>query len=137
VASQKYEPNNQWWFGYESGSSSGPMLTMQEEEEGLTLESVSFFPSRSSISLHISSTLLFACLSNVELIMDWTSSRERDGLGHTSGVTSALWMMIGVASLRTAPIALPCNANRRAPPDQRGIPRALCIPPPSRCRRWA
>jgi hypothetical protein len=50
--------------------------------------------------------------------MDWTSSRESGGLSHTSGVTSALRVMIGTASLRTAPTASPRNASRRPRIDQ-------------------
>jgi hypothetical protein len=78
-------------------------LKVQEEEEVLTLELESFFPSRSSINLHTNSSLLFACLSNAKLIMDGTSSRESGGLGHTSSVTSVLRMMIVIVSLRMAP----------------------------------
>ncbi len=44
--------------------------TLREvEAEGLTLVASSFFPSRSSINLHSSSSVLFACLSNAELIL--------------------------------------------------------------------
>jgi hypothetical protein len=78
-------------------------LTLQEQEEGLTLELASFFPSHSSINLRINSSLLFACLSNAELIMDCTSSRESDGLGRTLSITSALRMMVSVASSMMAP----------------------------------
>jgi hypothetical protein len=38
-----------------------------------------FFSSRSFINLRINSTLLFTYLSNVKLIMDWTSLRETRG----------------------------------------------------------
>jgi hypothetical protein len=41
-------------------------LTMQEEEEGLRLVASSFFP----VPLHNSSSVLFACLPNIELIID-------------------------------------------------------------------
>jgi hypothetical protein len=43
---------------------------MQEEEEGLALELVGFFPSRSSIKLCINSSLLFAYLFMAKLIID-------------------------------------------------------------------
>jgi hypothetical protein len=39
-------------------------LTTQVEEEEITLVASYFFPSRSSINLHSSSLVLFACLSN-------------------------------------------------------------------------
>jgi hypothetical protein len=45
-------------------------LIAQEEEEGLMLVASSFFPSRSSINLRNSSSVLFACLSDTELIID-------------------------------------------------------------------
>jgi hypothetical protein len=45
-------------------------LTVQEEEEGLTLEVSSFFLSCSSINLRNNLLVLFACLSNIELIID-------------------------------------------------------------------
>jgi hypothetical protein len=75
----------------------------EEEEEELTSELVSFFLSRSSTNLRTSSSLLFAYLSNAELIIDCTSSRESDGLGRTSGVTSTLRMMIGDEAMRMTP----------------------------------
>jgi hypothetical protein len=75
-------------------------LTAQEEE-GLTLQSTSFFLSRSSINLRINLSLLLAYLSKIELLIDCMSSRESCGLDRTLGVTSALWMMIGDASLRS------------------------------------
>jgi hypothetical protein len=63
---------------------------MQEEDEGLVLGSVSLFLSCSSINLRTSSSLLFACLPNAELITDWISLREGGELRRTSGATSAL-----------------------------------------------
>jgi hypothetical protein len=62
-----------------------------------------FFPSRSSINLHINLLLLFVCLSNAELIMTWTSSRESKGLDRTSGVTLDLRMYIDVVSFSMIP----------------------------------
>jgi hypothetical protein len=73
-------------------------LTAQEEKEACTLESTSFFPSLSSINLCIISLLLLTCLSNAELIMTWTPSRESEGLNRTSRITSDLQMLIGTTS---------------------------------------
>jgi hypothetical protein len=44
-------------------------LTAQMEEEGLTLASLYFFPSHSSINLCSSSSIFFAYLFNAELII--------------------------------------------------------------------
>jgi hypothetical protein len=44
-------------------------LIAQVEEEGLTLVASQFFLSCSSINLHSSSSVLFTCLSNAELII--------------------------------------------------------------------
>jgi hypothetical protein len=65
----------------------------EEEEEGCTLESISFFLSPYSINLRTNILLLFSCLSNAELILTCTSSRESGGFDHTSGVTSGLQMI--------------------------------------------
>jgi hypothetical protein len=72
--------------------------------------SIKFFPSRSSINLHSSSSILFVCPSNAELIMFWTSLREGDGLGHTSG----LMKMIGVVFLRTVPCHITSQHERKS-----------------------
>jgi hypothetical protein len=44
-------------------------LIAQVQEEGLTLVASGFFPSCSSINLHNSSSVVFACLSNAKLII--------------------------------------------------------------------
>jgi hypothetical protein len=85
--------------------------TVHVEEEGLDLVASSFFLSLSSISLRNSSSVLFACLFNVELIMFGTSLREGDGLGRTSGVTSGLVKTIGIVSFENNP--LPCHLTMR------------------------
>jgi hypothetical protein len=45
-------------------------LIVQEEDEGLIIVASSFLMSHSSINLCNSSSILFACLCNVELIID-------------------------------------------------------------------
>jgi hypothetical protein len=62
-----------------------------------------FFLADSSINLCINSSLLFVFPSNVQLSIDLTSLRESDGSNRTSGVTSALRMMIGTTSLKMIP----------------------------------
>jgi hypothetical protein len=75
------------------------------KEEGLTLASPCFFPSRSLV--------LLTCLSNAELIIFLTSLREDDGLGRTSGITLDLVKMIGVVSLRTVPCGVTSQRFKR------------------------
>jgi hypothetical protein len=88
-------------------------LTTQVEE-GLALVASSFFPTCSSINLRSSSSVLFTCLSNAELIMFSTSLREGDGLGRTSGITSGLVKTIGVVSLRTVPCRVTSQYERKS-----------------------
>jgi hypothetical protein len=59
---------------------------------------IKFFLTCSSTNLCSSSLVLFACLSNAELIIDSIIFREGDGSSHTSGVTSGLLKMISVVS---------------------------------------
>jgi hypothetical protein len=88
-------------------------LTVQAEEE-LTLVVLSFFLSCYSINLCSSSSVLFAHLSNIELIMDSISLQEGDGPGQTSGVTSGLLKMIGVVSWRTVPYHVISQHDRKS-----------------------
>jgi hypothetical protein len=79
----------------------------------LSIRIIMFFPSRSSINLRSSSLVLFTCLSNAELIIFWTSLREGDGLGHTSGITSGLVKTIVILSLRTVPCHVTSQRERK------------------------
>jgi hypothetical protein len=105
-------------FGIKVSLADGPLVhglvwvkpTAQVEEEGLALVALSFFLSRSSINLCSSSSVLFACLSNTELIMLWTSLREKDGLGSTSGLVKT----IGIVSLRTIPCRVTSQCERKS-----------------------
>jgi hypothetical protein len=89
-------------------------LTAQVEEEGLPLVASNFFSSYSSINLRSSSSILFACLFNAELIIAWISLREGDGSSHTSGITSGLLKTISVVSLRTVPCRVTSQHERKS-----------------------
>jgi hypothetical protein len=95
---------------------------------------IKFFSSRSSINLCNDLSVLFACLSNAELSIDWISLREGDGLGRTSGVTSALRMMIEVVSLRTVPYHITSQRERKSSSRLAWKVRTPCRPLSSRCR---
>jgi hypothetical protein len=89
-------------------------LTAQMKEERLTLASLYFFPSCSSINLCSSSSVLLAYLSNAKLIMTWTSLREGDELGRTSGITSGLLKTIDLVSLRTVSCRVTSQCDRKS-----------------------
>jgi hypothetical protein len=117
-----------WFIGWTEGfgidvlPTDGPLvcglvwvkLTVHVEEEWFVLVASNFFPSRSSINLRSNSLVLFACLSNAEVIMFWTSLREGDGLGHTSCITLGLVKMIGVVSFRTVPCHVTTQRERKS-----------------------
>jgi hypothetical protein len=86
----------------------------QVVEEGLSLAASSFFLSRYSINLHSSASVLCACLSNVESIINRISLREGDGSGRTSGITSVLWKTIGVVSWRIVPCHVTSQRERKS-----------------------
>jgi hypothetical protein len=89
-------------------------LTAQMEEERLTLASLYFFPSCSSINLCGSLSVLLAYLSNAKLIMTWTSLREGDELGRTSSITSGLLKTIDLVSLRTVSCRVTSQCDRKS-----------------------
>jgi hypothetical protein len=80
----------------------------------INIKVIKFFPSRSSINLRSNSSVLLACLSNVEFIIDWISLREGDGSGRNSGVTSGLRNMIDVVSQRTVPYRVTSQRERKS-----------------------
>jgi hypothetical protein len=102
----------------------------------INTSSIKFFPSRSFINLHNSSSIFFAYLSNTKSIINWISLWEGDGSGRTTGITSDLLKMIGVVSLRTVLCSVTSQHERKNSSRLMRYASNVLRPPPSGCRRY-